>query len=830
MNIRQQPYRLIRRLLLLALTGVGVWLFHDLPDPRTYPAWAEGPTTKIYDRHGTLLYEVLPPSETAGSRTPLPFDRFPAALRQATIATEDAGFYSHPGVEWRGILRAAWLNLRASGVAAGGSTITQQVARTILLAPQERQERTFRRKVREAVLALWIERLYTKDEILALYLNHAYYGNLAYGAEAAAQSYFRKHVWELDAAECALLAGLPQAPGAYNPLTNLDAAKARQATVLRLMVRAGAISHADADLAAIEPLHFAATPFEIEAPHFVMWVVQQAESRYGAALVDGSGLRITTTLDLGMQDIAEGIVRRRLAQLAGRERGELDRNVRNAAVVALDPATGQVLAMVGSPDYFDASIDGAVNVALMPRQPGSALKPFTYATAFDPARAPAGRPWAPATVVSDVPTTFQTADGKLYHPENYDRRHHGPISLREALATSNNLVAVKVLDHVGVGAMLQTARDVGITTLTDPARYDLTVTLGGGEVTLLELTAAYNTLAAGGIARAPVAILRTTDASGRLLDEWQPTPGRPALDPRVVALITDILSDPMARAPTFGEWNALRLPRPAAAKTGTTTDWRDNWTLGYSPDLTVGVWVGNANNEPMRTLSGVEGAGPIWQELMMAALRQRPPTPFPRVTGVEPVEICAASGLLPDTLCPQRRRDLFLAGHAPTAHDQSYRQVTVDLATGLLAAPGCAGPSMPRLFRIPPPEAVAWAQAAGWPLPPTQRCDGAIAHAETGGTASGPLIAHPAPGSIYRLDPALPRGAQRLPLSVRASDGVATARGRLLLDGAVVATFEQLPFELLWPLVPGSHTLTAEIDGRDGQPRTSPPVTFSVEP
>lgn len=813
----------------LALAAAGTvlaawWLLRDLPDPATIHRRAEGPTAKIYDRHGNLLFEILPPEATAGRRTPVPFERLPLALRQATIATEDAGFYTHPGVDWRGILRAARINLRAGRLAAGGSTITQQVARSLLLDAEERQSRSIRRKLREIVLALRLERRLSKAEILTLYLNQSYYGNLAYGAEAAAQSYFGKHVWELDTAECALLAGLPQAPALYNPLTDLAAAKARQADVLRLMVKAGYLSPEEAELATAERLHFAATSFPIEAPHFVLWVVQQLEARYGRALVDGSGLKVTTTLDLGLQDAAEGIVRHQLEALTGRERGTIDRNVRNAALVALDPTTGEILAMVGSPDYFDPRIDGAVNAALMPRQPGSALKPITYATAFDPSRT--AQPWSPATVVSDVPTTFITANGKLYQPQNYDRIHHGPISLRDALATSNNLVAVKVLEHVGVAAMLQTARDLGITSLTDPARYDLTVTLGGGEVTLLELTWAYAALADRGRYHPPVTILQVEDAQGRVLEHFRPGPGRQALDPRVAALVTDVLSDPQARAPAFGEWNALRLTRPAAAKTGTTTDWRDNWTVGYTPDLTAGVWVGNADNEPMRDVSGVDGAGPIWNNFMQVALKHTSPHPFVRPTGLTEVEICTASGLLPGALCPQRRRELFLAESVPTALDDSYRLVRVDRASGLLAGTACAAQAEERLYRIPPPEALAWAQANGWPLPPMRSCDGAVAMSSTDGSG-GLVIATPAPGAVYRMDPSLPAPSQRLPLAVHAVDGRRHASGQLLLDGQPLVAFESLPFEFLWPLAPGQHRLTARLNGL---PEAVAEVTFTVQP
>lgn len=834
MATRPHPRRrwriFLASLVLLASLGTGLlrWLAHDLPSPRA--ALAEGrlagPTARLYDRHGTLLYEVLPPGDEAGRRAPLPLERFPASFIQATLATEDAAFYQHPGVDWRGILRALRRNWREGQLAAGGSTLTQQVAR-LLLPPEERQARTLHRKLREAILALRLEREFTKDEILALYLNHVYYGNLAYGGEAAAQSYFGKHVWELSTSEAALLAGLPQAPALYNPLESPDAAHARQGDVLRLMVQNGYLTEAGAALAGAEQLHFAAESFPIEAPHFVMWVLRQVEARWGNQLVDGTGLRITTSLDLGLQDQAQATVNRQVTALQGRAQGEVDHNVHNAALVALDPRTGEVLAMIGSPDYFDASIDGAVNVALMPRQPGSALKPITYATAWDPTRT-GGAPWSPATVVSDVPTSFVTMDGKRYAPENYDRTFHGPLSLRQALATSSNVVAVKVLERVGVEAMLQTARDLGIRSLDDPRRYDLTVTLGGGEVTLLELTNAYATLAAQGSYLPPRAILRVETAAGETLWEAPPPAPVPALDPRVAALVTDVLADPEARAPAFGTWNALRLPFPAAAKTGTTTDWRDNWTLGYTPSLAVGVWVGNADNTPMNHVSGIDGAGPIWYEFMKSALRHDRHAPFPEVPGLARVEVCATSGLLPDALCPTRRSELFLGEFAPTERDHSFRLVRVDEASGLLAGAGCAGRAVERLFRTPPPDAMVWARENGWPFPPTRECDGASGTA-MGAEGAHLMVMHPVDGARFRLDPSLPPSHQRLPIAVAASGTLALAEGTLLLDGAPLATLGALPLHHHWSLARGSHTVQAIGTTRDGQPIRSEIISFTVE-
>lgn len=828
-----RPRLLLRGFLVVAVLLAGAatltlgWLTRDLPNPRAALAnrAASGLPTRILDRDGNLLYEVLPPGDEAGRRDPIPFGQFPESLVQATLATEDAAFYEHPGVDWWGIARALRRNWREGQLAAGGSTITQQVARMTLLPAEERHERSLRRKAREAILALRLEAQFSKDEILELYLNNIYYGNLAYGAEAAAQSYFGKHVWELSVAESAMLAGLPQAPALYNPLEAMEAGKARQADVLRLMVQNGYLTRDEAELATQEPLRLAATPFPIEAPHFVMWVLRQLEQRYGEQLANGTGLRVTTTLDLGLQDVAQATVVRRLAELQGRRGLDPDRNVHNAALVAMDPRTGDVLAMVGSPDYFDASIDGAVNVALMARQPGSALKPITYATAFDPTRVQ-GTPWSPATVVSDVPTTFRTGDGKLYSPENYDLEFQGPMSLREALATSNNVVAVKVLERVGVEAMLQTARDLGIRSLDDPARYDLTVTLGGGEVTLLELTNAYATLAADGTYRPTRAILKVETAVGETL--WQaPEPaGKLALDARVAAMVTDVLADPMARAPVFGEWNALRLPFPAAAKTGTTTDWRDNWTLGYTPSLVAGVWVGNADNTPMEDVSGVDGAGPIWHDFMQQSLRHERHEPFAMLQGVEGVEICGASGLLPDALCPERRVELFLEGYAPTEQDHSYQRVRVDEVTGLLAGPGCTDGAVERLFRAPPPEAMAWAQENGWPFPPTRQCSGALAVAS--GEVSTLVLLNPTSGSAYQVDPSLPAESQRLPIAVGATGALALREGTLVIDGTPVATFTELPFQYLWPLTPGTHTVKVVGTDSAGRAVESTVAEFTV--
>jgi len=823
---RSTPFVL---LLALAVFALWFWLLRDLPDPSAIQTGLIGPTTKIFDRHGQLLYEVLPPQ--GGKRSPLAIDRFPQTLRLATIATEDATFYQNQGIELRGILRAAWANLRAGRIVAGGSTITQQVARDLLLSPAERRQRTLRRKLREAILALRLSRTTSKDEILALYLNHTYYGHLAFGVESAAQTYFGKHVWELDLAEAALLAGLPQAPGRYDPLTDLPAARNRQRDVLQLMVKNGFIKKEEASLAATEPLHFSSVPFPIRAPHFVMYVLADVEDRFGPDALLYDGLRVTTTLDLSLQETAGQITRRHLERLARHDETGPVHNIHNAALVALDPQTGQILTMLGSPDYFDPQISGAVNAAVSLRQPGSAIKPVTYATAFDPHRG-IDDLYTPATVLNDVPTTFLTREGTPYQPYNYDRRYHGPLSLRSALATSNNVIAVKVLDHVGITAMADTARRLGITAWRESQRYGLALTLGGAEVSPLELTAAYAAFAAAGVHHEPVAILRVERGDGELLYEWKPAAGIQAVSPQVAYLISDILSDNTARAPAFGEFSVLRLSRPAAAKTGTTGDWRDNWTVGYTPDLVAGVWVGNADSSPMYGISGVDGAGPIWHDFMEEALADKPQHPFTPPDGLVREEVCVASGLLPTLLCPQRRQEWFVAGTTPAAYDDSYRAVEIDTESGLLASAACPEHVVEQVLRVFPPEAREWARRQGIPQVPEQSCDaepaGPLGQGRPLAEANGMVITDPPQHAEFRFSPVLPGEAQQIPLAARPVGDFRPVVVTLLLDDQPIATLRHAPYRVLWPLRSGTHTFRVTATDASGNRVESAPVEFVV--
>lgn len=791
------------------------WIFADLPDLDALEAGMVLPSTRIYDRQGELLYQIADP--TMGVNQVVDLDNLPACMIEATLATEDANFYSHPGVDIQGVIRALWINIKGGEVVAGGSTITQQVARNLLLDPEQRAARSLRRKLRESVLAIQLTQAYSRQEILALYLNQTYYGNLAYGVEAAARAYFGKSATELTLAECAMLAGLPQAPGAYDPLSNPEAANNRQRVVLDLLVKHGYISPVAADQAHREQLQYAAHSFPIEAPHFVAAIWTQLQRDYADELYAG-GLEVTTTLDLDWQQTAREVTQYHLDWLNNPPEGEPAHNARNAALVAMDPHNGQILAMLGSPDYFDDRIDGAVNAALAPRQPGSALKPFTYAASFDPTLP---EPWTPATMILDVGTPFVTRRLESYTPANFGLVEHGPVLIREALASSYNIPAVVALDHIGLDALVRLTTRLGITTLTDTSRFDLSLTLGGGEVRLVELTGAYGALANGGYRINPVYILEVRDVDGNILYEWsEPEHTQPVIDPRVTFLITDILSDNEARIPSFGPGNALNIGRPAAAKTGTTTDFRDNWTVGYTPNLVVGVWVGNADNSPMVEVSGISGAGPIWHEFMRRVLVGQPELEFAVPDGVVRAEVCAISGLQPTEYCPKTRWDWFIEGTVPTDEDTFHQPFTIDSRTGLLADETTpAKYREERVYLILPPEAQDWVNRQGIPQPP-------VGAQIIGGETVPVRLLSPDPYTVFRLTPLLPEDAQRIRLTIAVPTH--TERVSYWLDGDLLATVQEAPFDHWWVLYPGEHELYATVALDDGSTITTESIPFRV--
>lgn len=799
--ILTRPWRtwLTASILLIALGASVAWwaLFSDLPSVDTLPERIARPTTRILDRNGRLLYEILDPY--TGKQVDLSLDAIPQACVNATLATEDKRFYSHPGFDVIAIVRALVQNFRADGdIVSGGSTITQQVARNLLLEPEERYTQNLRRKIREAYLAFQIEREYTKDEILALYLNQTYYGNFAFGLQASSEIFFAKPANQLSQGECALLAGLGQYPSGYNPLVVPDVAKARQLTVLRLMQDAGYITAEQSEAIAAESLRYKSNLFAIEAPHFVMYVQDLINQQVGVDALRTGGLTITTSLDLALQKKVEQAVNYRLDLLNCRVPGECtpetdpNRRADNAAVVVLDSHTGEILAMVGSPNYFDASIQGNVNAALALRQPGSAIKPLTYAAALDPTWSENAEqaPLTAASILADLPTTFYVTDDSganvPYAPVNYDRKSHGPVSVRDALANSYNIPAVKVLERIGVDTLKHIAAQAGITSFNRD--FGLALTLGGGEVRLLELTAAYGMLD-DGIRLTPSAIRSVQDLQGNSRDTSHEVAASASgasaqiIDVTTAWLVTDILADEVARMPAFGGTSPLSLPFEAAAKTGTTTDWRDNWTLGYSTERVVGVWVGNADNTPMIDVSGIDGAGPIWHDVMLAA-HETTPADFARPEGIVDATICAQTGMLATDACPRTRVEHFIAGTEPTSPDTQFVTIAVDRSTNLPATDETpADQIVERTYWSLSPAYYTWANSEGVALLTPQLAAAIQSPAgEDAALSEGEMLvlSEPASNVAYRTWPGLPAESQRIAVRGYAADGAAWHTLRLV--------------------------------------------------
>jgi penicillin-binding protein 1C len=788
---------------LLLIGSLLAYTFAGLPNVDSLPQHLRQPSLRITDRNDHLLYEVLP--QDSGRHAVVSLDRLPACMKLATLAAEDENFYQNPGVDLEGILRAFWINLQGGETLAGGSTITQQVARSLLLS-DESQQRTLRRKLREALLAWQLARKYPKDDILALYLNQTYYGSFAYGVEAASRTYFGKPASDLLLPECALLAGLPQAPSLYNPFSNPDGALKRQQVVLGLMKKDAFISQEEYQQAEQSPLSYNQSPFPINAPHFVWMVKDQVDGLFESGQLDrNASLVVRTTLDLDVQRIAEVAIARQIARFKN-DQG-IDHHVNNAALVVLDPHTGEILALVGSADYFNAGIHGAVNMAISPRQPGSAFKPFVYAAAFDPQ---SNSPWTAATPILDVQTVFTTHAGKTYIPQDYDTLEHGVVPARVALASSLNIPAVATLDKVGVSNMVNLAHRLGITSLGDPNEFDLSLALGGGQMTLLELTSAYATLANRGFSPGHYAILDIRDADGNLLYEQKKDPQTQVLDERVAWLISDILSDDQARAIGFGKNSTLKLDRPVAVKTGTTSNFHDNWTVGYTPSLVVGVWVGNSDYQAMRDVNGLTGAAPIWQETIRAILQNRPEENFVRPPDMLQLDVCTYSGLLPTSLCDKTHLEWFIPGTQPTQPDTVYRQVWIDSTTGLMA-----NDSTPLDRRRPvivldlPPAVQRWAHSQGIRL-----LSDLSAQATT--LQPGELVMiSPEPDTTYRISDKLALSDQQLPIEAVAGQGVTGIS--LWVDGRQLGNCASAPYLLWWQLSEGTHQFWAQGVSADGR-------------
>ena len=619
----KQVVFLLLTIFFIGTGSVTLWISNfKIPDLSSLLNRKVSQSTKIYDRTGTtLLYDV----HNNIRRTVVPFDKISRYVKNATVAIEDAEFYQHHGIKPTSILRAILANLGALGYSQGGSTITQQVVKNSILTT----DKTISRKLKEWVLSLKLERVMDKDSILSIYLNESPYGGNLYGVEEASLAFFGKNAADLTLAESAYLASLPNAPTYYSPYgSHKDKLNERENLVLRRMFDEHFITDKEYQDALSEKVTF--KPQEnmgILAPHFVFFIKEYLEKKYGESMVLDSGLKVITTLDYSLQQKAEEIVKK--YALENKEKF----NAENAALVAIDPKNGNILAMVGSRDYFDKEIDGNFNVALAKRQPGSSFKPFVYATAFE-------KGYLPETTVFDVETEFSSEcnpdgtpiipgnENKCYKPQNYDELFRGPISLRNALAQSINIPAIKVLYLAGLKNSLQTAKDMGITTLADSNRYGLTLVLGGGEVSLLDMTSAYGVFANDGDRVPYNGILEVDDREGNILEKPELS-FKPVLPKNVALQISSILSDNVARAPSYGDRSFLYFPgRDVAVKTGTTNDYRDAWIMGYTPQIAVGAWAGNNDNSPMEKKVAGFIIAPLWNAFMTEVLKDLPDQKF----------------------------------------------------------------------------------------------------------------------------------------------------------------------------------------------------------
>jgi membrane peptidoglycan carboxypeptidase len=737
-----------------AVAGAYSYFTQDLPEPEEIEAAEQNfETTKIYDRTGqTLIYEVIDP--TGGDRTWVTLDQIPEHLICATVAIEDRNYWDNPGINPRGIARALWADIRGHEI-QGGSSITQQLIKNIVIEEELRyvgaegpEWEDYERKITEILLAHRITQEYSKEQILEWYLNTNFYGNLANGIEAAAQVYFGKNAHDLTLAEASTLAAIPQFPR-MNPFDEPENARKRQGLVLDAMVRHGCITREEAVAAKYESWDLAkfTERFDMLAPHFSVYVRKQLEDMFGPEMVYRGGLRVYTTVDLDLQKQAQCAARAHVRRLSGEDEATViqeaidngcqaaqllpplrssdvgrDHDVSNASIVSIRPPTGEILAMVGSLDYWNESIDGQFNVAVDGggRQPGSSFKPFTYVTMLS-------QGYNAAHMFLDVRQAFRQPSGAPYVPENYDRKYHGPQRMRLALARSYNVPAVEALEIAGVDNVIRTAHRMGINTLNRGLDYyGLSLTLGGGEVRLLDMVYAFSVFANNGRMHGapvpedeqragyrtldPVTILRVEDRRGEVLYKYEKPESHDILSPQLGYLMTNILSDRQARWAAMGHPNPLELSneRPAAAKTGTTNDFRDAWTVGFTPQLATGVWVGNTDNSEMDNLPGLRGAGPIWHAVMEYALQDEQPAPFQRPDGLIEKPVCSLSGKLPTEHCPSVT-ELFIPGTEPTEHCNIHQAFMVNRETGRM----CTVHTPPelceeRVYEVYPPEASDW--------------------------------------------------------------------------------------------------------------------------
>jgi 1A family penicillin-binding protein len=614
-------------LLLIGLILTIVYVVREIPNPQKLGRDDYSQSSQILDRKGRLLFEIYSDKK----RTAVTLSEIPDHLKNATLAIEDANFYKHHGFDIKGILRGLYRTLIKKRL-QGGSTITQQLVKNVLLT----QERTLSRKIKEAILTVATELLYNKDQILEMYFNQTPYGGTVWGAQAAAKEIFNKKVSDLSLSEAALIAGLPASPTKYSPFSCPELAKARQELVLDRMYEVGYISEEEKNQAKEEELKYFIEKSGILAPHFVFYVKEQLADEYGLQKLNEGGKKVTTTLDLDLQNLSETIVASEVAKLK-------KSNVTNGAALITEASTGQILAMVGSIDYFSTEIDGKYNVTTALRQPGSSIKPLNYAVALELGKITA------SSIIDDRPTCFEQINQKAYCPTNYGNSYFGIQSVRNSLASSLNIGAVKVLKLNGVETFIASASAMGITTFKDPSNYGLSLTLGGGEVYMTDMITAYGVFANMGIKQELTAILNIKDRNGNILREFKESPGERVLSRETSFIIHHILSDDGARSQVFGSGSLLNIKKhpEVAVKTGTTNDLRDNWTYGYTTDYVVASWVGNNNNSKMKgVVSGTSGAAPIWNKIMTELLKDKTVKKPTRPVNIVGMNVCNLSGAL----------------------------------------------------------------------------------------------------------------------------------------------------------------------------------------
>jgi penicillin-binding protein 1C len=666
-------------LILIPLITAGVafyvWILKDLPSPTKLTSNAIPLSTRIYDRNGELLYTIYSQKNSIF----LPLSDIPKSVQQATIAIEDKDFYRHGAVDLRGILRALYATTVKDQL-QGGSTLTQQLVKTSLLSP----ERTITRKIKEVIVSFATEAIYPKNKILEMYLNQVPYGGTAYGVEAASLTYFGKNAKNLTIAESAYLAGLPEAPSTLSPFgSHPELGLRRQKEVLRKMYEQRYITKKQWDDALKQELKFQKISTAIKAPHFVFYVKDLLVKKYGTQVVEQGGLTVKTSLDLKIQDFAQTAVASEVAKLNGN-------NVTNGAALITNPATGEILAMVGSRGYFSTETDGNVNVTLSRLQPGSSIKPINYAVGLM-------QGYTAASPFIDQSVCFPQPGARPYCPKNYDGRFRGVVDMRRSLANSLNIPAVQMLKMNSIEAMIATASAMGITTFDDPSRYGLSLTLGGGEVTMLDMATAFGVFANQGYRIDLHPIIEVKDRNGKIIDEYKPPAspifGKKVLPPGVAFIISHILQDNRARTEAFGPNSELKIDNHiVSVKTGTTNDYRDNWTIGYTPHVLVATWVGNNDHSPMRGIvSGVTGAAPMWNNIMSHVLDGKPTTPLKQPTDVVQRYVCTGTGQLPpsgDGPKCATRAEYFLRGVEPKKVAVTKQKAFIDKSTQALAKPG----------------------------------------------------------------------------------------------------------------------------------------------